>query len=282
MDVMADAKQLIQDVPGVYGSQLGQQASGVTSGIANSLLIEQGAVAMADLNDNYRHARRMVFELLVDEIIADHTDADLRMTIGTGSSKRVVVLNTFDQEGNVINDVRDANMRVGLGDVPATPAYKMQQQQNIATIIGALGQASPQAVAVLAPSFIENTDLPDRKERADDLRRMTGMPTAQDRKAAEEQQAAQQQEQQQQKAIEQKGIELGLRELDAKVRKLHTAADLDEAKAAELGHGMKLGEMQHELDANAQAQQAQAAQQPDPEAEQQRLIDESIAEAMPA
>ena len=39
VDVMQDAKQLMQDVPGWYGSNLGSAPSGVTSGIANSVLI---------------------------------------------------------------------------------------------------------------------------------------------------------------------------------------------------------------------------------------------------
>ena len=150
IDVMQDAKQLIQDVPGVYGSQLGQAASGVTSGIANSLLIEQGAVAMGDLNDNYRHSRRMVFENLMGLIVEDYATANTQVFIGRGSSRRVVVLNAFDPNtGEIMNNVADAPVRVGLGEVPSTPAYRMQQQQQIATIVQALAQTSPQAVPEL-------------------------------------------------------------------------------------------------------------------------------------
>ncbi len=52
--------------------QLGNRPSGVVSGIANSLLIEQGEQAMGEMNDNYAFARRQVFEALMQEIVQDH------------------------------------------------------------------------------------------------------------------------------------------------------------------------------------------------------------------
>ena len=270
VDVMQDAKQLIQDVPGVYGSQLGQQASGVTSGIANSLLIEQGAVAMGDLNDNYRHSRRMVFELLLENIVNRHNTADLQVMIGRGSSKRVVVLNHFDpQTGTIINNVADAPVRVGLGEVPSTPGFRMQQQQQIATIIGAL-QANPQAVAVLTPSFIEATDLPNRMELADDLRHATGMPTSGDKQAQAKMQAQQAQKAQQQDQLQQAAAQLALEDKAADINKTKSETELNNAKTFEIGHAVGLG-------------QVQAAREPDPyadpEQERKRLIDEAMAEA---
>jgi len=272
VDVMQDAKQLIQDVPGVYGSQLGQQASGVTSGIANSLLIEQGAVAMGDLNDNYRHSRRMVYELLLENIVNRHNTADLQVMIGRGSSRRVVVLNHFDpQSGQIVNNVSDAPVRVGLGEVPSTPGFRMQQQQQIATIIGAL-QANPQAVAVLTPSFIEATDLPNRMELADDLRRATGMPTAGDKQAQAKMQEQQAQQAAQQQQVQQAAVQLGMEEQAAKINKIKSETELNSAKTFEIGHAVGLGQRQAAVDETAAAA-------PDPEAEKQRLIDEAMAEA---
>jgi hypothetical protein len=276
VEVMQDAKQLIQDVPGVYGSQLGQAASGVTSGIANSLLIEQGAVAMGDLNDNYRHSRRAVFERLLDLIIDDHSKAGMKVPIGRGSSRRAVVLNMWDPQAMVmVNSVKDAAARVGLGEVPSTPAFRMQQQQQIATIINAIAQAAPQAAGVLVPSFIEASDLHDRIERADDARRAMGMPTAGDRQAAQAQQAQQEAQAKRDAQIKDEAMQLELAGKKAIIDKDHSVAKLNEAKVVEIGHGLAAGH----LDRATQERQAQEANQPDPEAERQRLIDESIMEA---
>lgn len=266
IEVMQDAKQLIQDVPGVYGSQLGQAASGVTSGIANSLLIEQGAVAMGDLNDNYRNSRRMVFELLLENQIKRHLNANLQVMIGSGSSRRVVVLNAFDPKtGQIINSVADADVRVGLGEVPSTPAFRMQQQQQIATIIGAM-QAMPQAVQILAPTFIEATDLPNRQELADDLRRATGMPVAGDKAAQQAQQAQQQAQAQQDAQVKQEMIGLNMQKLDADIALAKSASELNNAKSFQIGHGVGM-----------------TAADPDPyldpEQERQRLIGEALAGA---
>jgi len=266
IDMMQDAKQLIQDVPGVYGSQLGQAASGVTSGIANSLLIEQGAVAMGDLNDNYRDSRGLVHEILLDQLIEDHSAAQLQCKIGSGSSRRVVVLNDFDQDGNIINGVADAALRVGLGEVPSTPSYRMMQQQQVATVIQALAQASPQAAAIMTPSFVEMTDLPDRQERADDIRRALNIPTASDKQNMAQMQQQAEAEKQQQAQAAQAMQTLTMEGLAAKIENTKSATELNNAKAVEIGHAMAL-----------------ASDQPDPykdpEAERKRLIDESMAEA---
>jgi len=278
IDVMQDAKQNVQDVPGVYGSQLGQATSGVTSGIANSLLIEQGSVSMGDLNDNYRHSRRLVFENLLDLICEDHDKADMQVRIGSGSARRVVVLNQWSPEaGEIVNNVKDAPLRVGLGEVPNTPAFRMQQQQQVAAIIQAVAQAAPAAAAVLIPSFIEATDLPDRMERADDARRALGLPTAGDKAAAQQQQEAQQQEQAQKKAMAEQAMNITMQGEAAKVEKTQSETQLNLAKVTALGHGMGLGQRMAD---NPQPQAPeQRPEQETPDQAHERMVNEAIAEA---
>lgn len=277
IDVMQDDKQLIQDVPGVYGSQLGQAASGVTSGIANSLLIEQGAVAMGDLNDNYRHSRRMVFENLTDLIVEDHLVPGMQVKIGRGSARRVVVLNAFDPEtGEIINNVMDAPKHVGLGEVPTTPAYRMQQQQQIAMIVQALAQANPQAAAVMAPSFLEATDLPDRMERADDVRRVLGLPTAGDKKAAAEQQQQQAQEQAEKKQTAREAMALEMASKQAELNKTQSDTELNKAKVMALGHQAGIASIeaaQTSVKHATEAAQGAQAGQPAPVDADQAIID---------
>lgn len=290
--VMADDKQLIQDVPGVYGSQLGQAQHGVTSGIANSLLIEQGAVAMGDLNDNYRHSRRMVYENLVDLIVEDHLGPGLQVKIGRGSSRRVVVLNLWDpQLGEVANNVKDAAVHVGLGEVPSTPAFRMQQQQQIATIVQALAQVSPQAAGVLTPAFIEATDLPDRMERADDVRRAIGMPTAGDKQAMAAAQEQQKADEAKKRELADMAMRLEMEGKAADVEKTRSDTELNKAKVMQLGHAAAVKSIEVAEGAisteHAQQQAAQQAALPAPGAadkaiidKQNQLINEALQEAL--
>ncbi|MCH8180254.1 MAG: hypothetical protein IIA02_10790 [Proteobacteria bacterium] len=192
-EVMQDAKQLIQDVPGVYATQLGNSPTGVTSGLAINSLVEQGIVAMGELNDNTMFGERLVNESLVDLIVEDLDKPDMPVFVGTGGMRREVILNTTDEQGAPINMVAEAPIKVGLSDVPTSAAFRMQQAQQIAGMITALA-SNPQAVAVLTPAYIESSGLPDRHAVADDLRRVSGLPVAGDRHAA---QAWQQQQQQQ-------------------------------------------------------------------------------------
>lgn len=190
-DVMADSKQLIQDTAGRYASQMGSAA--VQSGIANSLLIQQGEQSMGEMNDNYTYARRSVFEALVDEITSDYKDERLQVPIGTGKTRRVVVLNDWAPDGMPVNQVKDADIKTSLAETPSTPAYRQQTQQQIAQIIQALG-TNPQAVAILAPAYVESTSLPNRQEVADSLRKASGLPMPGDKNGQAEADAMQQQQ----------------------------------------------------------------------------------------
>lgn len=192
-NIMADSKQLIQDVAGRYASQLGNRPAGVTSGIANSLLIEQGEQAMGEMNDNYAYARRAGFECLVEEILEDHKAERMRVPIGTGKSRRVVVLNDWNGEtGMPINHVKDATIKTALAETPNTPAYRQQLQQQLATIIQALGN-NPKATAILAPAYIETTSMNNRQEFADALRKAEGLPVPGDKEGQAKADALQEQ-----------------------------------------------------------------------------------------
>jgi hypothetical protein len=173
-EVMADSKELIQHTAGRFNSQLG--SAQVQSGIANSLLIEQGEQSMGEMNDNYTTFRRGAFEQLVDLIAEDYSPSAMRVPIGTGKSKRVVVLNSFDpQTGQPINQVKDAEIRTALAETPNTPAYRMQTQQQIAQIIR---RCRPTRRPW--PSSRRRTSSPLRcptgKQVADDLRKAEGIP----------------------------------------------------------------------------------------------------------
>ncbi|OGA97132.1 MAG: hypothetical protein A3E79_00185 [Burkholderiales bacterium RIFCSPHIGHO2_12_FULL_61_11] len=188
--VQADSKQYINDTTGRYGSQLG--SAQVQSGIANSMLIEQGEQSMGEMNDNYTYGRRAAFEELVCEISYDLRQEKLQMPIGTGRTRRVVILNTFDPQGMPVNQVKDADIRTALAETPNTPAFRQQAQQQLASIITALGN-NPKATAILAPAYMESTSIPNRQQVADDLRKANGLPMPGDKTGQAQAEAMQQQ-----------------------------------------------------------------------------------------
>jgi len=260
-DLMQDAKGLIQDVPGVYGTQLGDAPSGVTSGLAINSLVEQGLVAMGELNDNYAMARRLVFESLSDLIVEDHLERDMQVAIGSGSTRRTVVLNTVDkQTRQLMNVVRDAGVKLGLGEVPASPAYQMQMSQMMGDMIRNLA-GTPHA-GVLIPSWVEQTAAfgPSRKQLADDMRRIAGLPTAGDRQGAQAWQA-----QQQKAAAEKAALEAQAAQIEIKGKGADAALAMSRAGLAQAQRDLAL------VQADALAN--------DPN--EQQLIDQAIAEAMP-
>lgn len=231
IDVMQDAKNLIQEVPRVYSTQLGSTPAGVTSGVAINSLTEAGAVAMGELNDNYRFARKAVHEQLLDLIVEDHLQEELRMALGQGSTKRVVVLNSWDpQTGAPLNRVKDAPVKVGLADVPNSPAFRMQEQQQMATMVQALA-GNPQALAVLTPAYIEGSSIPNRQTIADDLRRATGQPTAGDRQAQQQNEVQQKEQQAQATQLQARAATANVAKVEAESEKTVALARKEHAQA---------------------------------------------------
>ena len=231
-EVMQDAKQLIQDIPGVYATQLGNAPTGVTSGLAINSLVEQGIVAMGELNDNFAFGQRLVNEALVDLIVEDLSAPDLPVWVGTGQLRRQVVLNTTDEQGAPMNMVADAPIKVGLSEVPTSAAFRMQQAQQIAGMITALA-SNPQAVAVLTPAYVESSGLPDRQALADDLRRVSGLPVAGDRQAAQAWQQAQQAQAAKNAQLQEAATTVELQHKSALTAKDVAQAELAKAKATQ-------------------------------------------------
>jgi hypothetical protein len=258
-NLMADSKELIQATAGRYTNQLG--SSQVQSGIANSLLIEQGEQSMGEMNDNYAYARRIVFELATDEILTDLKGERMQVPVGTGKTRRVVVLNDWTPDGMPVNQVADAHIKTALAEVPNTPAYRQQSQQQLKDIIQALGNNAP-AIAVLAPAYIESTSVNNREQVAADLRKVAGLPDPSDKQAmqeAEEQQKAMQAQQMQQTA------QLAAAELDVQVstaERNRAGARQSEANAILIEQRIAAGEAQANV-AETVARTEQAMNQAD-------------------
>lgn len=249
-DVMQDAKGLIQDVPGVYSTQLGNAPAGVTSGLAINSLIEQGMVAMGELNDNYVYARGKVYEALLDLIAEDFQMPNMPVAIGTGQTRRTVILNSVqpraDENGQPIikpdgqpamepvNVVKDMELHCGLSEAPSSPAYMMQMSQMLGQLIGSLA-GTPQA-AILIPAWVETNSAfgPGRKQLADDMRRITGLPIGGDRQGQEQWQQQQKvaQGQQQQAALEQTNAATQAANADAQHNQAKSELDLANADLA--------------------------------------------------
>lgn len=232
-DRQADSERLVQGVPGIFNASMGNGQPGTSSGIAISSLVEQGMVSMGELNGNYAYSRRMVFELLLDLIAEDHAERNMTVRIGSGAARREVVLNTQDQQtGRPMNMVKDAPIKLGLGEVPSSPAYQIQQSQQIGDMIRALA-GTPQA-AVLIPSWVEQTSAfgPDRKKIAEDMRKVAGLPAGGDKSGAEQFQAQQQKIQAQQAQMQAELAQISMQLQQAKVAETMARAKKTESDAA--------------------------------------------------
>lgn len=233
-NVMTDAKNLIMEQPGVSATMMGDKVPGVSSGLAFNSLVNQSNIAIGDHDDNYRYGRRLVGEALLDLILEDHRRPDMQVPVGTGETQRVVVLNSWDPQSQMpVNHVEGAALKVALDDVPNTPAYKMQQQQQIGTVLQVAGQ-DPAVRAVMVPAFIESTDLPNRHSDARWLRQQYGVPQPGDREGQRAADAQRAQAQQQQQQLQAAAVQADLADKQASAEQKASAAELNRARVAEV------------------------------------------------
>lgn len=230
--VMQEAKQEIAEASGIHKSMQGQQ-TGASSGLAINSLIEQGLNTLAEINDNYRYARRLVGEMLFELVKQNLMQGPSKVIVGEGQNKKVIQLNqpsVDEQTGQpyILNDVAKVKAKVVLDDVPNTPTYRAQQLAMLSEIVKSL---PPQLQGFVMDFVIEATDMPNRHELADRLRSAVGIPN-------QEQQAQQAQVQQQQAAMQQdmaqKAFVMDMAERASRIRKLNAEAEraLGQAKQA--------------------------------------------------
>jgi hypothetical protein len=254
----------IENAGGVFKAMLGKEG-GATSGIAINALIEQGSVTLAEINDNYRFARRQVGELLFNLVYEDMLGHEVPVRIKPTYGNRVpqtIVLNQQTPEG-VQNNLALVTAKVVLNDVPSTPAFRAQQLQVLSEVIKSL---PPEMQMASIDVLVKLTDVPEKELLIQRLRRMAGIQDlAPEEQAAADEAAA---------AVQQEAAELAkaaqvanIENTQAKTQKLlaETEKVIQEAENMELDlqgriDGIEEGDNAENLRAELEAQMGQIQQ----------------------
>lgn len=176
----------IEAAAGVYKAALGKEGA-ATSGVGIDSLIEQSNIQAAEINDNHAFGRRQVGELLLSLILEDMAGVMTRIAYKEKGKKRVITLNKRTVDGNgqefIENDISGINIKVALHDVPSTASFKSQQLRTVSEVAKSLPQ---QMQALLVPAMVMLTDIPDKEDTAEAIRKLAGIAP----KMTDEEQAA--------------------------------------------------------------------------------------------
>lgn len=195
--VLLGAQKEIQDVAGVYSAFLGQE-SGAKSGVAISSLVEQGTVTLSKLLDNYKFARQLVHELLLANIVSDigNTEKQVRINVNSPKKTKTIVLNErITDEFNktkINNSVLRTKMRVVIDDVANTASYRQQLNLQLMQMVG---QMPPEFQAPLLEMVVETSDLDNRDEVLQQIRKINGSVDPAELSPEEQEAIAKQQQQ---------------------------------------------------------------------------------------
>lgn len=249
--LVQERKRRIEEVGGVYRAMLGASTE-AASGVAINNLVEQGSTVLAEPNDNFRYARRLVGQQLLALVKADMIGRPMQIAVQQGNRKKMVYFNQRADDGTMYNDIASAMVKVVLEDIPATPTFRAQQLQAMSQIVQA---APPQFQAVLYPVMLELSDVPNRHELADQLRQVAGISENPQLQAMQQQvqqmmQEAQGQigELQQRLGEAEQQIKDKSRELDLKERAQAHKEDVDDAEMRIKAEGVTIQQEKQALD----------------------------------
>ncbi|MBJ9306967.1 portal protein [Citrobacter freundii] len=192
MQVMEYDRQNIQDCAGIYSSYMGQDTSGVVSGIAVSNLVEQSSTTLAEINDNYTMACNALGELVLNYLLEDLKQKTSYTIVVNRKDKRrrkVVTINTPGDDGKITNDISRLDARIVLAPIDSTPAYRAQLADRL---IGIIQKLPPQAQSAVIDLVLELVEIPNKDEFIDRVSRALGTQDPQ-YMTDEEKQASQQQ-----------------------------------------------------------------------------------------
>lgn len=192
MQIMEYDRQNIQDCAGIYSSYMGQDSSGVVSGIAVSNLVEQSSTTLAEINDNYTMACNALGELVLNYLLEDLKQMTNYTIVVNRKDKRrrkVVTINTPGNDGKITNDISRLDARIVLAPIDSTPAYRAQLADRL---IGIIQKLPPQAQSAVIDLVLELVEIPNKDEFIDRVSRALGTQdpqymTDEEKKAAQQQ-----------------------------------------------------------------------------------------------
>lgn len=237
--VLQDAAQAIKDSAGIQRPMMGRSEYSGQSGYALDSLVQQGETMLAELNDNYRYARKQVGELLLSLIKEDFGVAPRTVYVDTNGVRRAVEVNKLDtdKQGNlyVKNSVVATATRLTIEDIQETTSHRAHVMQMLSEVAKSL---PPQLQPIVIEPMIRQTDLPDRNEVANRIARAAGFSTAPTTPEAEAEaqnaQLAEAQKRADQERAAAMATQLQLEEAQARIQKLSAEVELQKAKAANL------------------------------------------------
>jgi len=265
--VLQESKSNIQETSGIYGEAKGD-ADASQSGVAIRELVDRSATTLGKINDNYAESRRLVGELLLQLIVEDIGDAQEQVRVPAertqNRQEKTVVINGREagDDGEQRNNRPQRLINnVALDEAPSSSTYRQQYAQQLMEMTKTL---PPELQAAVADMVVEASDLPNRQDVADRIRRMTGQG-----QGAQDQQQAQQQAQQAKEQLEMEKLKGEAAKAQADAQKAQA-----DAEQAQVGIDKQRAETAHTL---AQTHETMAETERDDTAQDLELAEEIAA-----
>lgn len=229
--------RMIREVSGVTGENMGRE-SNATSGRAILARQEQGSVVTAEIFDNYRYAAQLLGEIELSLIEQFYDMPKVVRLVGERGRLDWVPINAMQPDGSITNDITARQADFQIGEQDYRQSLRMAMFETMADMVSKL---DPQIAINLIDLVVEMSDVPNKQEMAQRIRKINGQMDTSREPTPEEQQQIMAAQQQQAMAMQMQAqaAQLELAEKEAKIGKLQAEAQrlLAEVNAPPQGDG---------------------------------------------
>ena len=218
-NIAGQARVNIKEISGVPDSLLGTDSPEV-SGVAIEQKQARALLSLQAPMENLRRTRQLVAERILDLVQTFYTEERVIMVTGEDDPmepQEPMTINQVDAAGQVINDITLGEYDVIVSTTPARDSFDELQFAEVLSLLQA-------GIPIPPDTVIKYSHLADKDKIAKRMRMETGVE-----KTPEQQQAEAMQQ-----ALLMEQLQLELQELEAKVMKLGSETQLNQAKAQDL------------------------------------------------
>lgn len=227
LEMMDRDAMAMRNVGGVTDENLGRETP-AQSGIAIQRKQDQGSLTTSELFDNRQLAVKLAGQLRLSHIEQFKTAPDIIRIIGEGKPLDWLQVNQVQPDGSILNDLTAREADFIVSETDYRESYARASLDAMGELLQQIATFAPQVVMAVLDLFVEGSEVPNKTEWVQRIRKLNGQrdPTK----------APTPQEQQQEFAAAQKAAlqdQLGMATLKAQLDEIVSKAKNMDAKTIE-------------------------------------------------
>lgn len=188
LEMMDRNVQSMRNIGGVTNENLGRDTN-AQSGIAIERKQDQGSLTTSELFDNFLLSNKMAGRIRLANIKQFKTKASIIRVVGEGAPISWVPLNTPDENGQLMNDLANITCDYIVSEQDYRESYVRAATAEMFELLGQIATFAPQVVLSVLDLAVEGSEVRNKDEWVNRIRKLNGQRDPTKELTPEEQQA---------------------------------------------------------------------------------------------